>query len=89
MENLRRIGRVLHTSPSKKAVVKAESIPRIGETVLNEKNRYVGKVFDVFGPTVSPYVSVEVNVKNPENLVNHILYAFPPSKNRMKGDMRR
>ena len=56
-------------------ILKAENIPRIGDKVANEKLKPVGTVFDVFGPTSSPYVAVKPHIQSPEQLVNHILYA--------------
>jgi rRNA processing protein Gar1 len=81
---LRRIGHVLHVSATKNMIIKAENIPRIGEKVANEKLTHVGTVFDVFGPTSSPYVAVKPSNKNPEQLVNHILYVVPSKTGRKK-----
>jgi rRNA processing protein Gar1 len=84
---LQRIGRVLHISSSKNAVLKAEKTPRIGDKVVDEKMKPVGTVFDVFGPVASPYVSVKANVKDPNLLVDCVLYAVPapkPEKRRRK-----
>jgi len=67
-------------------ILKAENIPRIGDQVANEKLNPVGTVFDVFGPTSSPYVAVKPHIQNPEQLINHILYVVP-SKDR--GKMRK
>jgi rRNA processing protein Gar1 len=76
---------VLHLGPNKKAIVKAERIPKIGETVVDEKNRRVGTVFDVFGPTVSPYVEVEVKVEDTQRVVDSIIYVSPSRRrNRSK-----
>jgi rRNA processing protein Gar1 len=43
--------------------------------VTNEKLKAVGTVFDVFGPTSSPYVAVKPYSQNPEQFVNQIFYA--------------
>mgnify|MGYP000430345333 CR=1 FL=1 len=86
---MKRIGRVLHISSSGKAVIRAESIPKIGDTVLDEKLRPVGKVFDVIGSVASPYVEVTVDIKTPRRLVNHVLYFNPSSKPRSKRKRRR
>jgi len=83
---LNRIGHVLHVSNTKNMILKAENIPRIGDQVANEKLNPVGTVFDVFGPTSSPYVAVKPHIQNPEQLINHILYVVP-SKDR--GKMRK
>jgi len=79
---LKTIGRVLHISPGKKALIKVERVPRIGETVVDDKKRVVGTVFDVVGPTVSPYVEVEVEVDYPQSIVNSFLYVSPRSKRK-------
>lgn len=86
---MRRIGQVLHISPSRKAVLKAERIPKIGGTVLDESKRPIGTVFDILGPTVSPYVEVEVRIKNPQRIVNTVLYVSSPSKRKRKRSRRR
>ena len=77
---MRKIGRVLHIASSKKAVIKAERVPRIGEPVFDEKRRQIGAVSDVFGPTFSPYVEVDVKVKDPQEFVDQDLYVSAPSK---------
>jgi RNA-binding protein len=80
---LRRIGRVIHISPGRKAVVKAEKTPKIGENVFDDEQRRIGRVFDVFGPTVSPYVEVEAEAIDAQTLVGNMLY-FPSSSRRNK-----
>ena len=82
---MRRIGRVLHISPSKKAVINTEETPRIGGTVIDEKGKRVGRVFDVFGPTVSPYVTVELEGLDPQHVVGSVLFsAFPPKRKKRR-----
>ena len=85
---LNRIGHVLHVSNTKNMILKAENIPRIGDKVSNEKLKPVGTVFDVFGPTSSPYVAVKPHIRSPEQLVNQVLYATP-SKARTKKRRKR
>jgi len=89
LDNLRRIGRVLHISPSKKAVVKAEGIPKIGGTVVDEKKRLVGKVCDILGPTSSPYVEVEVKVEDPQKIINSVLYVSSPRRQEKRSRRRK
>jgi rRNA processing protein Gar1 len=69
-------------------ILKAENIPRIGDKVANEKLKPVGVVFDVFGPTSSPYVAVKPNTQNPEQLINQVLYAVPSKSGRKKRKRR-
>jgi rRNA processing protein Gar1 len=44
----------------------------------------VGTVFDIFGPTSSPYVAVKPQIRSPEQLVNHVLYVVPSRTGRKK-----
>jgi len=85
---LHRIGYVLHVSNTKNMILKAENIPRIGDSVANEKLKPVGTVFDVFGPISSPYVAVKPNIKSPEQLVNQVLYVVPSKDERIKRKKR-
>ncbi|MFQ6095471.1 MAG: H/ACA ribonucleoprotein complex subunit GAR1 [Candidatus Bathyarchaeia archaeon] len=81
---MRRLGRVIHLTPSKMAVVKAEKLPKIGDRVVNERKKPVGTVFDIIGPTSSPYVEVKPDLKDPERLVAHFLYVLPSPKHKRK-----
>jgi rRNA processing protein Gar1 len=65
-------------------IIKAENIPRIGDKVANEILKPVGTVFDVFGPTSSPYVAVKPHIRSPEQFVNHVLYVIPSKSGRKK-----
>ena len=85
---LHRIGHVLHVSNTKNIILKAEDIPHIGDNVTNEKLKPVGTVFDVFGPTSSPYVAVKPHIQSPEQLVNQVLYATPSKAGRKKRKKR-
>ena len=76
-ESLRRIGRVLHVSPIKNIILKAENLPRIGDEVVDEKLKPMGAVFDIFGPVSSPYVAVRPKAEGQHSLVNRVLYAVP------------
>jgi rRNA processing protein Gar1 len=48
----------------------------------------VGTVFDVFGPTSSPYVAVKPHIQSPEQLVKHVLYAIPSKAGTKKRKKR-
>jgi len=80
IEGLERIGSVLHVSSSNHMILKAENIPHIGDTVVDENLNNIGVVFDVFGPVSAPYVAVRPSVEEPSHLVDHVLYAVPSSK---------
>jgi RNA-binding protein len=81
---LQRLGRVLHISPSGNIIAKPENIPRIGETVVDENLKTVGKIFDLFGPVRSPYVAIKPTIQKPEKLTNKTLYISPSKGERRK-----
>ena len=57
---MRRLGKILHVSSmTGHLIVKAQTVPRVGEKVYDGELRLVGSVFDVFGPVESPYVAVK------------------------------
>ncbi|MFQ6065357.1 MAG: Gar1/Naf1 family protein [Candidatus Bathyarchaeia archaeon] len=86
--SLQRIGCVLHIGPSKNAILKSEKLPRIGDKVVNEKLEPVGIVFDIFGPVISPYVSVKTQREDPGRLVGHVLYAIPSNSGKRRRKRR-
>jgi len=81
---LQRLGLVLHISPSRNIIIKIEKTPRIGETVVDENLKPVGKVFDIFGPVSSPYVAVKPTIREPEKLTNNMLYVLPSKRRKEK-----
>ena len=81
---LHRIGHILHLSKTRNIILKADNIPQIGDKVTDEKLRPVGTVFDVFGPTSSPYVAVKPNIHITEQLTNQVLYATPSNDGRKR-----
>jgi rRNA processing protein Gar1 len=64
--------------------VKIENIPGIGETVVDENLKPVGKVFDIFGPVSAPYATIKPTVHEAEKLAGKMLYVLPS-----KGERRR
>lgn len=80
---LRRLGRVLHVSPSRNAIIKVENPPEIGEAVVDENLKPVGKVIDIFGSTSSPYVAVRTMVE-PKKLIDKMLYTLPVKRGKRK-----
>jgi rRNA processing protein Gar1 len=88
-ERLQRIGCVIHISSNKNLILKAEKTPRIGDKVVNEHLKSVGTVFDVFGPTSSPYVAVKPNSEKTYHLVNHVLYTIPSTPKMKRRRKRR
>jgi len=81
---LQRLGRVLHISPSRNIIIKTEKIPDIGETIVDENLKPVGKVFDIIGPVSSPYATAKPAIREPEKLVNKTLYVLPSKRRKEK-----
>jgi len=81
---LQRVGRVLHISSDRKIILKAENLPRIGDGVVDADLDPVGTVYDIFGPTSSPYVSVRSETKSSHRLVGQVLYSVPSAKPRKR-----
>ena len=79
-----KLGRVLHVSSSGKLIIKGETKPNLGDKVVNDKGRRIGTIFDVFGPTSSPYISVNVMIDKPHRLINRILYATHHKRRRRR-----
>ena len=81
---MQRLGLVLHISPSRNMITKVENIPRIGETVVDENLKPVGKVFDILGPVSSPYAAIRPIMRCPERLVNKRVYVIPSRRRKEK-----
>lgn len=74
---MKRLGSVLHVSSSRNLVLKAETLPKIGETVVDENLKAVGSVFDIIGPVSSPYITVKPRTPEPQLLIKKTLYSVP------------
>lgn len=83
IQNLQRLGRVLHVSQNRNIIIKIENIPKIGAKVIDENLKPVGKVLDIFGPVSSPYASVRSSIQGIGKPLDKILYV--PSSRKRKG----
>jgi len=81
---VQRLGLVLHISPSQNIILRIEEPPRIGDIVVDENLRMVGRVFDIFGPVASPYAAIRPSIQKTENLVSHKLYVTPSKRRKEK-----
>ncbi len=79
---MQRLGLVLHITPSRNIITKVEHVPRIGEAVVDENLKPVGKIFDVFGPVSSPYASIKPSIQKPDNLVSKTVYVNPSKRRK-------
>jgi len=80
---LKKLGKVIHISPTTgNMVVRSQRETKIGQRVFDDGPRQVGAVFDVFGPTSSPYIAVRPSVGNPEKIVNQTVYLVEEEKRK-------
>lgn len=81
---MQRLGLILCVSSTRNIITKIESVPRIGELVVDENLRPIGKVLDVFGPVSSPYASIKPSILEPERLVKKTVYVLPSKRRKEK-----
>jgi RNA-binding protein len=81
---LQRLGLILHVTPSRNIIAKIENVPRIGETVVDENLKPIGKVFDILGPVSSPYATITPTIRNPEKLADRTVYTLPSKRRKEK-----
>jgi len=57
---LKRLGKVLHITRNRLILVQVSSkaVPQIGSYVFDRRNRRIGRVYDIIGPTKSPFVLI-------------------------------
>ena len=54
------LGNSLHIANSGKLIARGKQTPIAGALVFNSKKNKIGKVNTVFGPTKSPYISINL-----------------------------
>ncbi len=60
---MRKLGVILHISSHGYIILRAALFPKINSSVLTKRMKKIGKVHDVFGPVLSPYISVKPSKK--------------------------
>jgi len=65
-------------------IAKIENVPRIGETVVDESLKPIGKVFDILGPVSSPYATIAPTIRDPGRLANRTVYILPSKRRKEK-----
>ncbi|MAH21783.1 MAG: hypothetical protein CMO12_03115 [Thaumarchaeota archaeon] len=58
VNHLRYAGLALHVSKSRRLIIRAESELPGGSIIVDEKQRKIGKVAEIFGPVAKPYASI-------------------------------
>lgn len=82
LEELQRLGNVLHTSSSRNLILKTKITPKLGSKVVDEKLKSIGTVLDIFGPVSSPYISVKPTKSKLHTAIGSTLYTIPSNKKR-------
>lgn len=86
---MRRLGKVLHPSPSGNIIVKVENVPKIGDRVVDEKLKHFGDVGDVFGPVSSPYAAIKVKHYKPRKLQDKTVYISATRRSKSRTRFRK
>ena len=81
---MQRLGLILHVTPSRTIIAKIQNIPRIGETVVDENLRSVGRISDILGPVSSPYATITPTIQDTRNLLNRTVYIVPSRRRKEK-----
>jgi RNA-binding protein len=81
---LQRLGLILHVTPSRNVIAKIQNLPKIGETVVDENLKPIGRVFDILGPVSSPYATIAPTIRDPEKLANKTVYTLPSTRRKEK-----
>ena len=81
---MQRLGLILRVTPSRNVIAKVENIPRIGETVVDENLKPIGKVLDILGPVSSPYATIAPTILDPEKLAKKTVYILPSKRRKEK-----
>ncbi|MDR1721650.1 MAG: Gar1/Naf1 family protein [Methanobrevibacter sp.] len=54
------LGNILHLSNSGKLIARSSQSPPLGVAVFDRNKKKIGKIYNVFGPTKDPYVSIRL-----------------------------
>ena len=76
-EFLRRLNKIIHLSKSGNLIVRLDSnmYPKLGEKVFDSKLREIGKIRDIFGPVLKPYISISPTTSDPSSFVGKLVYS--------------
>ncbi|OWT32904.1 hypothetical protein BGI41_05155 [Methanobrevibacter sp. 87.7] len=84
------LGNSLHIANSGKLIARGKQTPVAGAIVFNSKKKKIGKVNTVFGPTKSPYISINLfRSTNRDNIMDNYGEKLFVSNNNKKSRKRR
>jgi len=92
---MRRLDKIIHISNQNHLILKAPSAQinalRIGQAVLDKDLHNIGRIFDIFGPTSQPYISIQPNqgINDPRKYIGEILYCSDEKKTSKRKRSRR
>lgn len=69
---MKKLGKISHISNRGRVILRSDKTPGFGLAVFTEDKKRFGTVYDVFGPTKEPYISVKVYEKNPKKLEKRV-----------------
>nr|WP_233126324.1 Gar1/Naf1 family protein [Methanobrevibacter sp. 87.7] len=80
----------MHIANSGKLIARGKQTPVAGAIVFNSKKKKIGKVNTVFGPTKSPYISINLfRSTNRDNIMDNYGEKLFVSNNNKKSRKRR
>ena len=77
-----KLGIASHISGSRKIILRTNIWVRTGMQVYDEEVKVIGRIFDVFGPVVSPYVSIDPSVDKLDQYIGRSLYVLKRENKR-------
>jgi RNA-binding protein len=76
------IGNIVHIANSGKLIGRSSQSPPIGVDVYNKNKNKIGKIYNIFGPTKNPYISIRLKNKEFKYNVNDELFISKFSKDK-------
>ena len=73
---MEKLGIASHISGSRKIILRTKIWVRTGMQVYDEEVKVIGRIFDVFGPVGSPYVSIDPSADKLEQYVGRSLFVL-------------
>jgi rRNA processing protein Gar1 len=56
------LGKILHQSKSNhNLIITLTENAKIGDRVIGEEGKNIGRIFDIFGPVIAPYASIKLD----------------------------
>ncbi|RLI73060.1 hypothetical protein DRO97_08200 [Archaeoglobales archaeon] len=91
VENLRKLGKVKHISHSGLIVVSGiKNLPKVGSEVVDRRMGKIGFVYDIIGPTKSPFVLIKPKGRLDKIILDELFVVVSHAGSRKgKGERKR